>query len=123
MKMPGPRARRWLARVAFVAVLAFILYTTLNPHPVVTESFDQEDKLYHALAFVALAVTMRLAFPRGAWWAQVAWALGIGIGIEVIQSFEPTRSGSVFDVMADAAGIALGWFALRLPTLRQWRGP
>jgi VanZ family protein len=39
--------------------------------------------------------------------------LAFGVAIEVAQSFAPDREASALDVLADAAGIALGWRFVR----------
>src|SRR5690606_22824618 len=68
------------------------------------------DKLDHLLAFAALAVCARAAFPtapRGA--ARVALALlGYGVVIELVQSLIPNRSADWRDLIGDGVGIAIG---------------
>jgi len=119
MTLPRPALRRWLMRAVFIAVLAAVLYAGLRQQPV-PEVFNQEDKLYHVLGFAALAVCTRLAFPRRGWWWQVLGALAIGGGIELLQNMQPARVGSLWDFVADAIGVGIGWLLLQLPILRRW---
>lgn len=119
MTLSFPALRRLLMRAVFIAVLAVVLYAGLRQQPV-PEVFDQEDKLYHVLGFAALAMCTRLAFPRGGWWWQVLGALAIGGGIELAQNLHPERVGSLWDFLADAIGVGIGWLLLQLPLLRRW---
>lgn len=119
MTHPHPALRRLLVRVAFLAVLAVVLYAGLRQQPV-PEVFNHEDKLYHVLGFAALAVCTRLAFPHRAWWWQALGALIIGGGIELLQNLQPARAGSLWDFLADIIGVGIGWLLLQLPLLRRW---
>lgn len=122
MTLPRPAVQRVLVRVVFVVVVCILLYAGLRQNPV-PEMFHEEDKLYHALGFAVLAVSTRLAFPRGPWWWQALGALVLGGGIELAQNLQPARTGSVWDFLFDALGVGAGWLLLQLPTLRRWRTP
>ena len=117
-RLPSPR-RAW-ARVAFAVVLAAILVAALGPASV-PKGFAEADKLHHLVAFAVLIVTMRWAFPRAHWAWLVAAALGLGAGIEWVQRMLPGHVSSVWDFAFDALGVAIGWLALRMPVLREWR--
>ncbi len=122
MPLPRPAFRRLLAGAALVVVLAIVLYAGLGPHPV-PQGFHEEDKLYHLIGFAALAACTRLTFPRAAWWWQVIGVLALGGGIELAQTFQPERVGSVWDFLFDGVGVAAGWLLLQMPTLRAWGAP
>jgi VanZ family protein len=100
-------SRRWKA--VFTVLLAGVLWLAFTPRP--PHALDTGwDKLNHALAFCALAVTGRFGFP-GRLREAMRLALGLvvlGVAIEVVQSFLPTRSAEVNDVLADIVGIAGG---------------
>jgi VanZ family protein len=110
--------RRWRALLIFglglAAVLAF--------GPPTTEAGDTTgDKWQHVAAFAALGVAAGRALPAGwsATWRATAGLLAYGVLIEAVQSQLPLRSASVADVLADAAGIALGLaLAALLPRTR-----
>lgn len=119
--IPPPLAiQRWLSRAAFIAVLGFLLYAGLRLNPV-PQTFHEEDKIYHLLGFAALAICTRMAFPHRPWWWQVFGALAVGGGIELLQTLEPARIGSIWDFLFDALGVGVGWLVLQLPILRRWR--
>jgi VanZ family protein len=74
------------------------------------------DKVNHMAAFAALGFLAALALPAG--WRETAIAsavgLALGIFIEVVQSFLPTRTAEVADVVGDAVGLAVGMALLWL---------
>jgi VanZ family protein len=78
------------------------------------------DKVNHMAAFAALGFVAALALPAG--WRETAIAsavgLALGIFIEVVQAFLPTRTAELADVVGDAVGLAIGMALLWL--LRKW---
>ena len=108
-------ARWWKA--AFFAMLVIVLWLALSPRP--PAAIDTGwDKLNHALAFGALALSGRFGFPGShARAAVIALGLfGFGIAIELLQTFVPSRSAEVNDVLADVVGIAVGLLAAAIAT-------
>ncbi len=103
-------------RLGLALVLVGIAWLALTPSAPTMPG--QSDKLGHLLAFLTLAFLADFAFPRRGFDAnKVLPLLGFGLGIELIQSTLPHRFGSVADLLADAAGLAL--YALLLPLLRR----
>jgi VanZ family protein len=98
-------------------MLVIVLWLALVPRP--PAAIDTGwDKLNHALAFSALALSGRFGFP-GPRWRALAIALGLlafGILIEAVQSFLPTRSAELDDVIADVVGIGIGLLAAAVAT-------
>lgn len=106
--MTDPR----LWKAAFCALLVIVSWLALTPQP--PHAMDTGwDKLNHLLAFAALALAGRYGFPGShvRALAVAAALLGFGIAIEWLQSFVPSRSSELNDVLADAIGIALGLLA------------
>jgi VanZ family protein len=108
--------RPQLARTVFALLLGVSLVMFLTPGDEVPEH-GPNDKVVHALVFVALAVAGR--------WAQLPWrVLGLGLAAyaavtEVLQATLPIgRDGDVRDWVADVTGIAVGlllsWLVVRL---------
>ena len=95
----------WRVVLAFgIALAAWLAWTPSSGPP----SFSQVDKLEHLLAFASLGVAACKAFPARR--AAVLWALlGFGVLIEIVQSGMPSRSADWLDVVADAAGLGVGW--------------
>ncbi len=102
-------------RRATVACAVVILVATLIPRgaglPLPAEGYD---KLGHALAFGVQAALLAACFTAQGWGrgrilvVTLAMTVGYGILTEALQEFVPGRVGSLHDVMADAAGAALG---------------
>ena len=98
--------RPQLARTVFALLLGISLAMFLTPGDDVPQG-GPDDKVVHALIFVALAVAGR--------WAQVPWrTLGLGLAAyaavtEILQATLPiNRDGNLPDSLADAVGIGIG---------------
>jgi VanZ family protein len=107
--MSLPRFSIVAIRVTLSITLAVIMYLATTPYsyPVVE---DLNDKVSHILAFGTLAFLTDFSFPiRKFGLHKFLWLLSYGLLIEFIQYFLPYREASVFDVMADCAGLAVYW--------------
>ncbi|MDB6060753.1 MAG: VanZ like protein [Verrucomicrobiaceae bacterium] len=103
-----------LARVGLIVAALAITTLALMPGPDVpiTTSWD---KLDHWTAFFTLAFLANHSFPRLPFWRAIALALvAYGIGIEIAQSFTPTRDADPLDVVADSIGIVIYGAVLQL---------
>ena len=74
-------------------------------------SFSYADKIVHFFLYFFLTLLWLLAYPK--WWRKriffIILVLLWGIAIELIQEyFVPTRSGDVFDAIANTAGALTG---------------
>ena len=98
--------RTTLIRVLLIAALLAIsfLATTQRTIPVAGE---MNDKVNHVLAFFVLALLIDLSFPAWTFRTKVVMLIGYGLSIEIVQSYLPYRSCSLFDLGADAIGLAL----------------
>lgn len=87
------------------ATVILYLATTSEPYPVPS---SDNDKLNHLLAFLQLTIVTRLAWP-GLNRLWIAFGLiAFGVTIEIVQAQLPYRTFAVADIVADAAGIAVG---------------
>jgi len=80
------------------------------------------DYLCHALAFFGIvaifAVALRnkvVIFKRFAWTKLVLLCIGLGITIEVLQHFTPTRAFNPMDVLFNLVGLTVGLLLFRIP--------
>lgn len=101
---------------AFLALqVAGVCWLAFDPRPpAVADSLG--DKANHVLAFAAMAFSARRAAAPP--WPAAAALAGFGVVIEVVQTFIPGRSGEWPDLVADAAGIALGLLVARFAPAR-----
>lgn len=105
----------WLPLLLYLAVIF-----TLSAQPRLKPplDFQSSDKMYHVLEYVGLGVLLArlIARVRPSWKPAIAGlaAIAVGVGIAIIdelfQRTVPGRISSVYDVLADSIGLALGAF-------------
>ena len=113
----------FLFRLALSSAVIIILYLTTTPTDYEVAQ-NVNDKMSHALAFLALSLLADFSFPKHKFsWAKIYPLFSYGILIECIQYFLPYRSFSLLDIAADTLGIVIyilsGPLLMRLPVLRQ----
>ncbi|MEQ8858362.1 MAG: VanZ family protein [Pseudomonadales bacterium] len=107
----GDRVSALCLRMGFWVPLLLCTWLALTPSP--PESvFRVSDILLHGFAFAYLTFALGLAHGSLRPWAVVAWMLGYGVLIELVQSFEPSRAAELKDLLVDCAGIAVGLLLL-----------
>lgn len=98
-------------RLAFLLCLVSVLVMALMPTSPMPASWW--DKVSHVLAFTTLAVLGCWSYPgRSA--KVLAGLLAYGGLIEVLQTFTATRSAEAADLVANGAGLFLGWQLTRV---------
>jgi VanZ family protein len=93
---------------------ATIVWLSLMPSPP-TIDMTQGDKLGHFLAYGILMFWFCQLYRS--WRVRLGYALGfvaLGVTLEFAQRALGTRSYELFDMVANALGVALGWTAARL---------
>ena len=86
-----------------------IVWASLTPAP---PSAPGSDKVGHLAAYGALMFWFAQLYAR-----RVAWAAGfvvLGVALEFAQSWTGYRSFEVNDMLANTAGVGLGWGAALL---------
>lgn len=93
--------------MAFAAVLLFTLVMAWLPHPPPVP-WNEDDKLWHMLAFVALSLLASLAFPAAPL-ARIAALLSVlGAVIELVQGIPALhRDSDIRDWIADTIALAV----------------
>lgn len=88
-----------------MALAAYLLIAPdVGPPPLI----PFQDKLLHVIMFAGLTGPAVLALPQKYLWFWVAHMVALGAGIEIVQPMAHAgRSGSVWDFIADLAGIAI----------------
>ena len=97
-----------------VSTTAVILYAALiaflSLHPTVGSEVGNWDKLYHSAAYFVFAILgYRVAKTESGYLAVCTGIFTFSCSMEIAQFFIPGRDMSAQDVMANAAGILVGW--------------
>lgn len=86
-----------------------VLYGSLSPDLSVDIRIQNSDKIMHALAYAWLALGARMSFiPASKSFGLGLFLLGLGLGIELVQSVIPGRFFSWADILANFLGILSG---------------
>ncbi len=90
--------------------ITFIITMSFRPAPKLPR-IEQIDKLVHGAAYAVLAFLSYLSFSRTGFKKPVLWAIALPILVggmdEFLQSFNPARTASIYDLMADSVGALL----------------
>jgi VanZ family protein len=88
-----------------------IVWLSVTPAPPKVD-FQQSDKVGHLLAYGSLMLWFCFLYPATKTRTGYAAAfVGMGVGLEFVQRALGYRSYEVLDMIADAAGVLLGWAA------------
>ena len=96
-----------MLRVSFFLLLALVSYLSLRSR-VQGIDIQLNDKVGHALAYLALIVNGGLAFGKK---RLLLLAIGLflfGLLIEFLQGLVPGRTSSFYDLVANSSGIVIG---------------
>jgi VanZ family protein len=105
-------------RVSFWLLVLVTLCLSLIPVAHVPTAFSFWDKAQHAFGFAVLAFSGLLAYPKRIPALMFGLAL-FGAAIECAQWLTGWRFGDWQDWVADCVGVAFGYAAWRVVTLRQ----
>jgi VanZ family protein len=98
----------WLPTIIYISL---ILTLSFKPAPNLP-SLEQIDKLVHASAYAFLAFLLSLSFSRSGFSNTVILAAGMALLVgaldESLQSFNPARTASIYDFLADGVGALMG---------------
>lgn len=113
---PAPRLRYfpfWLA--CGWGLVALVVYLSLTPTPPELPG-EEGDKVGHLLAYAALMAWFAWLYSSNRIrWACALGFIALGVGLEYAQGWTGYRSFSVGDMLADTAGVCLGWVGALLP--------
>ena len=97
----------------FSAILytTVLIYLSLRPiPPEIGNIFSYQDKFMHLGAYTILGILYLKIFSN--WRISIVMAIGLGILLEIAQSFTSYRSFELLDIVANSCGvlIALGFY-------------
>jgi len=95
-----------LLRISLAAVIIGITYLSLTPTTSVSVG---NDKVGHLIAYAVLMTNLGLFFIDKKIWVAIVLALFYGAFMEFGQYFVPGRMVSMYDMLANAGGVLIGW--------------
>lgn len=101
----------WHQFIVLTGVATYLLLIPLSG-----EVFHStNDKVLHLVGWMGLTLSLRIAWPtlRFPFWAPLAVFL-YSILLEVLQHFVPARHFSLLDLVANGAGVLVGYVLARL---------
>lgn len=102
-------------RIAWLASLAATVWFSLRPQPEIPGDFWQADKVYHLLAYAWLGMLGNLSLIASAAKRRaLLFTLAFSVAMEFLQGFVPGRMPSIWDGVANAAGVGLAWSVQRI---------
>lgn len=104
---------RFIFKIAFFALLALGLYLGMRPTPA-PAIYSWQATFYHAGGLFSLTILSYLAFPHWRWWFRAIFMFSVGVSVEYVQSFHPTRTADWNDIYVNCGGIVAGLFCLGL---------
>jgi VanZ family protein len=98
---------RVLCVTQFYLLLTAYTYLGLTPHPENTVPMFN-DLLMHFTGYTVAAVSISFARPTGPLWQRAAFLICYSFAIEVGQYFNPPRTFSGMDMLANSSGVFIG---------------
>ncbi len=100
------------------ALVVFVVWASLTPHPPDLGDVEGADKLGHFAAYATLMFWFAQLYRAPAWpWIALGCVV-LGAGLEVVQGMVAYRSADLVDLVADATGVALGALGALTPLVR-----
>lgn len=97
----------------FYSLLTIYTYLGLTPHPENSVPVFN-DLLMHFAGYTVAAISISFARPAWPIWQRAAFLIVYSIAIEIGQHFNPPRTFSGMDVLANSGGVLLGLMIVAL---------
>lgn len=104
---------RLLCVAQFYSLLAIYTYLGLTPHPENSVPVFN-DLLMHFTGYGVAAISISFARPIWPMWQRAVFLIVYSIAIEIVQHFNPPRTFSLMDILANGSGILLGLLVIAL---------
>ena len=102
--------------------IAIVVLGSLMPGPPTPITFDQSDKLSHALAYAWLMLWFCQLYAGTRRRFALALALiALGVALEFLQNLTPDRTYDLLDMAANTGGVLLGWLLATTPLAQTLR--
>lgn len=104
---------RLLCVAQFYCLLAIYTYLGLTSHPENSVPVFN-DLLMHFIGYSVAAISISFARPTWAMWQRAVFLIAYSIAIEIGQHFNPPRTFSGMDILANSGGVFLGLIIVAL---------
>lgn len=104
---------RCLCVMQFYCLLAIYTYLGLTPHPENSVPVFN-DLLMHFTGYGVAAISISFARPTWPVWQRAAFLIVYSVAIEIGQYFNPPRSFSGMDIIANSGGVLMGLMIIML---------
>jgi VanZ family protein len=103
-----------ISKLCLACVLITIVYLSVTPNnAALIITFDGADKIKHAFAYFVLGMTASFAIPKRYYvLALIGFWLMSGV-IAFLQGMQPTRTPSIYDLMANTVGLTLAYVTIK----------
>jgi len=91
------------------SLVILVIVLSLSPSSPPPIDFPQVDKFFHILTYGVLMLWFAQLHPKSRYGGLAGGFIVLGILMEVLQSQLATRSGEVWDVVANSLGVILSW--------------
>lgn len=98
---------RALCMLQFYILLVIYTYLGVTPHPENSVPVFN-DLLMHFTGYTVAAISISFARPTWSLWQRAAFLIIYSIAIEIAQHFNPPRTFSGMDIVANTCGVLLG---------------
>lgn len=106
-----------MVQVIFISYVLLVIFISLVPQPAGAGSGNL-DKIVHVSMYFLMGVLAYIAFNTlGKRVVMFIFMLFLGISLELFQVYIPGRDISLYDAMANTAGLALSFFLCWLYTV------
>lgn len=95
----------------FYVMLVIYTYLGLTPHPENSVPVFN-DLLMHFFGYLAAGISISFARPRWPYWQRAVFLIAYSFAIEVGQHFNPPRTFSLADLVANTVGVLAGLFVV-----------
>lgn len=106
-----------MVQVIFISYLLLVIFISLVPQPAGSGSGNL-DKIVHVLLYFVMGVIAYTAFNTfGKRIVIFIFMLLLGVSLELLQAYIPGRDASLYDALANTAGLALSFTLCWIYTL------
>jgi len=96
-------------------LVAVLIYVCLTPNPPDTSGVTFGDKIAHLTGYALLFLWFAQIYQRAAQIKPVIALILLGIAVEIAQSFTDYRTFEYADMLANSAGVIIGWLIAATP--------